>query len=120
MFPSIALFTFSSRTNFLFCLVLTVYLPQSFSKPRAVRLFPGDPRTPFDGALIDQEMHTRGQYPYEPDFADRPIELPIRWQIWVNGADKDATTDTCTVSNCTKTKADHNSVQEPHGEPIRT
>jgi hypothetical protein len=59
---------------------------------RAVRLFPDNPRTPFHGAFIDQEMRTRGRYPYQPDFADRPIELPIPWQIWMTdtpGGDTD-------------------------------
>src|ERR1700733_12180531 len=52
----------------------------------AVRLFPNDPRTPFHSALVDHEMCTRGRYPYGPNFADRPIELPIPWQKWITGA----------------------------------
>jgi hypothetical protein len=50
---------------------------------RSVRLFANDPHTPFHGAFIDQEMRVRGRYPYEPEFADRPIELPIQQQTWI-------------------------------------
>ena len=50
---------------------------------RAVRLFPDNSRTPFHGAFIDQEIRTRGRYPYQPAFADRLIELPIPWQTWI-------------------------------------
>jgi hypothetical protein len=28
-------------------------------------------------------MRVRGRYPYKPDFADRPIKLPILWQEWI-------------------------------------
>ncbi|KAF5383701.1 hypothetical protein D9615_003603 [Tricholomella constricta] len=28
-------------------------------------------------------MRVRGRYPYIPEFADRPIELPPRWQPWI-------------------------------------
>lgn len=34
----------------------------------AVRLFPGDPQTPFLGAFIDKGMRVRGRYPYETHF----------------------------------------------------
>jgi hypothetical protein len=65
---------------------------------RAVRLYPDNPRTPFHGAFVDQEMRTRGRYPYQPAFADRPIELPIPWQTWITdapgGHDGEATADT--------------------------
>ena len=53
---------------------------------RAVGLFPDNPRTPFHGAFIDQEMRSRGRYPYQPNFADRLIKLPIPWQTWIINA----------------------------------
>jgi hypothetical protein len=31
-------------------------------------------------------MRVRGRYPYEPEFADRPIMLPIPWQRWITDA----------------------------------
>ncbi|KAF5386029.1 hypothetical protein D9615_002642 [Tricholomella constricta] len=51
---------------------------------RAVRLFPDDSRTPFHGSFVDHEMRVRGQYPYGPEFVDRPVNLPIQWQPWID------------------------------------
>ncbi|KAF5385962.1 hypothetical protein D9615_002648 [Tricholomella constricta] len=51
---------------------------------RAVRLFTGDSRTPFHGSFVDQEMRVRGRYPYGPEFADHPVNLPIQWQSWID------------------------------------
>jgi hypothetical protein len=53
---------------------------------RAVRLYAGNVRTPFHGAFIDQEMRVKGRYPHSPDFADRPIQLPVQWQQWIDDA----------------------------------
>jgi hypothetical protein len=31
-------------------------------------------------------MHVQGKYPYQWNFADRPIESPIAWQRWITDA----------------------------------
>lgn len=51
----------------------------------AVQLFPSDERI-LNGTFINQEMHVRGRYPYIPDYADRPIGVPLKWQRWITGA----------------------------------
>ncbi|KAF5382142.1 hypothetical protein D9615_004426 [Tricholomella constricta] len=53
---------------------------------RAVNLDPDDPRTPFHGAFLIQEMRVRGRWPL---LRDRQIPLPILWQIWVRHSDVD-------------------------------
>lgn len=53
---------------------------------RAVRLHPNEPRVPFHGAFLDQEMRVRGLWPYLPYYKDRLVNLPIQWQTWINDA----------------------------------
>ena len=33
-----------------------------------------------------RDMRVRGRYPYIPDYADRPIGVPPKWQRWITNA----------------------------------
>jgi hypothetical protein len=48
---------------------------------RAINLNVGDPRLPFHGSFLIQEMRVRARWPFR---ADRPISLPIDWQGWIS------------------------------------
>ena len=43
----------------------------------SINLNAGDPRLPFHGAFLIQEMRVRGRWPFR---TDRPITVPINWQ----------------------------------------
>jgi hypothetical protein len=81
---------------------------------RAVGLYPDDPRVPFHGAFLDQEMRVRGIWPYLPFYKDRPVALPFQWQAWIN--DVPGSTDRDGHKAVDETKGGNFNVEHDGGE----